>query len=160
MTPVNGSREYVSQRILTATPEELIRMLYEAATQAVDQALAALRAGDILKRGQAVTKASEILTELRVSLRREVDEQYSNTLSELYGYLQHQLMKAHAEQSEKVLLEVSRLLNTLLEGWVGMLAKGGPASAQHAAAGSGVNGWSPYASPSAEPIPRGRSWQL
>lgn len=119
----NRQKEYISNRVMTASPMELVRILYEASVQSVDEALAALHAGDILARGQAVNKAIEILAELRMSLRRDVQEEYSNTLSELYGYIQHQLIRAHAEQSESLLREVSRLLSTLLEGWSGAMEK-------------------------------------
>jgi flagellar biosynthetic protein FliS len=91
--------------------------------QSVHEAVRALHSGDILARGQAVNKAIEILAELRVSLRRDVEDQYSNTLAELYGYIQHQLIRAHAEQSESKLQEALRLLNTLLEGWSGAMEK-------------------------------------
>ena len=47
-------------------------MLYEGAMQSVQEAIAAHRLGDILARGNAVTKAVEIIGELRLSLRREV----------------------------------------------------------------------------------------
>ena len=59
--------------------------------QAVDEALAALHSGDILGRGNSVTKAVEIISELRLSLRREVHPAYCDTLGELYSYMQRQL---------------------------------------------------------------------
>jgi flagellar secretion chaperone FliS len=121
MTASNRKKEYVAQRVLSASPVELIYILYQSAVQAVDEAVIALQAGDILERGRAVTKAIEILSELQASLRRDVQEEYTNTLGELYGYMQQQLMRAHREKSETILLEVSRLLNTLLEGWTGAM---------------------------------------
>ena len=114
---LSGPNEYVAQRVLSATPTELVRILYEGAVQAVDQAMAALNTGDILGRGRAVTKAIEILSELRASLRHDVSQSYCNTLDELYGYMQRQLIRAHAERSESLLREVSRLLITLQDGW-------------------------------------------
>ncbi len=123
MTPSSRQKEYLSIRIATASPMELVRLLYEGAVQSVQEAIRALHSGDILSRGQAVNKAIEILAELRVSLRKDVAEQYSNTLGELYGYIQHQLIRAHAEQSESLLQEASRLLTTLLEGWAGAMEK-------------------------------------
>src|SRR5690349_10133133 len=100
MTSHKRQKEYISNRVMTASPMELVRILYEASVQSVDEALSALHSGDILARGEAVNKAIEILAELRMSLRRDVQEEYSNTLAELYGYIQHQLIRAHAEQSE------------------------------------------------------------
>ena len=110
MTPTNPHKEYLSSRVAAATPVELTRMLYEGAVQAVQEALTAQGAGDILTRGTAVTKAVEILGELRFSLRRDVAPQYCDTLSGLYGYLQNRLIQAHAEKSESMLQEVLQLI--------------------------------------------------
>jgi flagellar secretion chaperone FliS len=121
MSPSNPQKEYLANSVTAASPAELIRMLYEAAAEAVEQALEALGSGDILRRGNAVSKALEILSELRLSLRREVDPAYCDTLSGLYGYLQRQLIRAHADKSEGAFREVQRLLHTLLEGWVGAM---------------------------------------
>jgi flagellar protein FliS len=123
MTSSTRQKEYLAMRIATASPMELVCILYEGALQSVHDAIRALHSGDILARGQAINKAIEILAELRVSLRLDVQEQYSNTLAELYSYIQHQLIQAHAEQSESLLQEASRLLNTLLEGWSGAMEK-------------------------------------
>ena len=121
MASWNSQREYLANRVTAASPPELIRMLYETAVQAVDQALEALRSGDIVLRGNSVSKAVEILTELRVSLRREVNPEYCDTLGGLYSYLQRQLIRAHAEKSEGLFQEAARLLRTLLEGWIGAM---------------------------------------
>lgn len=121
MTPANPHKEYLASRVAAATPMELTRMLYEGAVESVKEAIAAHRAGDILARGNAVTKAVQILGELRVSLRRDVAPQYCDTLNGLYGYLQSRLIQGHAEKSESKLEEVLQLIQTLLEGWVGAM---------------------------------------
>jgi flagellar protein FliS len=100
---------------------ELTRMLYEGAMQAVHEAITAHRGGDILARGNAVTKTVQILGELRFSLRRDVAPQYCDTLSGLYGYLQNRLIQAHAEKSESMLQEVGALIQNLLDGWIGAM---------------------------------------
>ena len=122
MTPPNPHKEYIASRVAAATPVELTRMLFEGGVKAVEDAIAAHRSGDILARGNAVTKAVQILGELRFSLRRDVAPQYCDTLSGLYGYLQNRLIQAHAEQAEGMLREVLQLIQTLLEGWMGAMA--------------------------------------
>jgi flagellar protein FliS len=157
----HSKREYVAHRVLTASPVELIHILYQSAVQAVDEAVVALHAGDILSRGCAVTKAIEILSELRASLRRDVQEEYSNTLEELYDYMQRQLIRAHREQSEGLLLEVGRLLNTLLEGWAGTMHNTSLVNhLEPSAAIDQVSVSSPYLSQPASSGPDCRSWQF
>jgi len=169
MTPSDPHKEYISSRVAAATPMELTRMLYEGAVQAVREALTAHRAGDILARGNAVTKTVEILGELRFSLRRDVAPQYCDTLSGLYGYLQSRLIQAHAEKSESMLQEVMQLIQTLLDGWIGAMsnlnspdaaADKGVEFGSHEPAAPALSGASnPYSSkPGAEP--RNRSWQF
>ncbi|HXA68200.1 MAG TPA: flagellar export chaperone FliS [Bryobacteraceae bacterium] len=165
MTSSTRQKEYLAIRIETASPMELVRILYEGAVQSVEGAIRALHSGDILGRGQAINKAIEILAELRVSLRRDVEEQYSNTLAELYGYIQHQLIRAHAEQSESLLQEASRLLNTLLEGWSGAIEKSSGAqanggSSEISQAAEPVIAANPYSSSSPGPRLESRTWQL
>jgi flagellar secretion chaperone FliS len=171
MTPSDIRKEYLLSRVSAATPMELTRMLYEGAVQAVQEAISAHRAGDILKRGNAVTKVVEILGELRFALRRDVHPQYCDTLAGLYGYLQRRLIQAHAEKSESMLREVQGLIQTLLDGWIGAMdnlsekQNAEPEAAEAAASvtasagkASAVSASNPY---SPEPGgPQNRSWQF
>lgn len=166
MTPSDIRKEYLSSRVSSATPMELTRMLYEGALQSVQEAVTAHRAGDILARGNAVTKAVQILGELRFSLRREVNPQYCDTLAGLYGYIQRRLIQAHAEKSESMLREVQGLIQTLLEGWIGAMdnlsgeQKAGAEAAvatSTSASASGVSASSPYSSESGS---QNRSWEF
>jgi flagellar secretion chaperone FliS len=165
MPLANPHQEYLTQRVQSASPVELIRILYEAAVQAVDEAVRALQSGDILKRGRAVTKTIEILSELRIALRYDVQPEYCRTLAGLYSYMQSQLIRAHSEQSESLLLEVSRLLQTLLDGWTGAIENLSSAPQQNpvaavsvAAAAAGAP--NPYSAEPEGPLPLVRSWQL
>ena len=140
-------------------------MLYEAGVQAVDQALEGLRSGDIVLRGNSVSKAIEILSELRVSLRREVNPEYCDTLGGLYSYLQRQLIRAHAEKSESLFQEVARLLRTLLDGWTGAMEnlkadqeEGRAAELERTATPLSVP--APYSPEPAETKGPSRSWQF
>lgn len=151
MTPMNPHHEYRASRVAAATPMELTRMLFEGAVKAVQDAIAAHRAGDILARGNEITRAVQILGELRFSLRRDVAPQYCDTLSGLYGYLQTRLIQAHAEKSEPMLQEVLQLIQTLLDGWVGAMRNLGeldsaPAQDPQPEPVAAVNAASPYSS--------------
>jgi len=167
----NPQQEYIKHRVQTASPVELIRILYQAALQAMDEAVRALHSGDILARGRAVTKIIEILSELRIALRYDVQPEYCNTLAGLYGYMQTQVIRAHSEQSESPFQEVSRLLQTLLEGWNGAIDKlndklndelNGPPEDTHPLdkPTPAVSELNPYSAEEATALPSVRSWQL
>lgn len=119
---------YMTERVLTASPVELIRMLYEGALSSVDLAIEMFQANDIMARGRAITKAVDIIGELRASLRPGAG--FSSTLAELYGYMQQRLLEAHAARSVEQLREVSRLLRCLYEGWLGVMSKLSAAGAE------------------------------
>jgi flagellar secretion chaperone FliS len=172
MTPTNPHHEYLASRVAAATPVELTRMLFEGAVKAVEEAIEAYGAGDILARGNAVTKAVQILGELRFSLRRDVAPQYCDTLSGLYGYLQNRLIQAHAEKSESMLREVLKLIQALLDGWVGAMSNLNAAEAASPAEARapepepvGADSAHPYSSPyptAAAPAAESlnRSWEF
>jgi flagellar protein FliS len=119
--PVNPQTGYLADRVLTASPLELVRMLYEGGLSAVDLAIEMLRTNDIMARGKAITKAVDIIHELRASLRNRPQPEFASGLSELYGYMATRLLEAHARKSEPALIEVSRLLKCLYEGWLGVM---------------------------------------
>lgn len=161
---VNSEREYISQRVLTASPLELVCILYQTAIQAVDRSIEALHSGDIIERGRGVSKAIEVLAELQSSLRHDVQKEYSRTLAELYAYIRTQLMRAHAEQSLSQFQEVSRLLNTLAEGWAGAMqlesARGEMNDKNEDEPAAMFSAANPYSGHSPQPGSVSRSWQL
>ncbi len=108
---------YLESKILSADPLELIRILYQAALEAVAQARRCLAEGDIPGRSRQISRAHGILTELALSINHEAGGSLSRSLAELYDYMQRRLIEAHVQQSEQPLAEVAELLGTLLEGW-------------------------------------------
>jgi flagellar protein FliS len=116
---VNREKEYLLTRVRSASPLELVSILYETAIRSTEEALVYLRAGDILKRGEAVNKAVETISELQRSLRHDVQPEYSKNLAGLYIYMLRRLGEGHAGKSEAMFKEVAELLRTLQEGWNG-----------------------------------------
>lgn len=109
---------YLESRILSADGVELVRILYQAALESVEKARRHLREGDIAARSRAITRATAVIAELAVSLDHDAGGALSRNLLELYDYMQRRLLEANFCQSEPMLAEVSRLLATLLEGWM------------------------------------------
>ena len=95
----------------------LVIALYEGAIDASQQARRCLQSGDAFQRSKFITKAFRILTELMLSLDHEKGGSISDNLKQLYAYLQKRVLAAHTGKDEKPLLEVERLLTTMLEAW-------------------------------------------
>ncbi len=114
---------YIESRILSADPIELVRLLYQAAVDAVREARQHLADGEIMKRSRAVTKAGEIIRELATSLDHERGGEISRTLAGLYDYMQQRLLDANLRQNDAPMAEVIGLLTTLAEGWDGICGR-------------------------------------
>lgn len=104
-------------KILSANPMELVKLLYQAAIEAVQAARQHLTRGQIFERGRSVIKAVEILTELSGSLDHEKGGELSTRLAALYDYLQRILLDANFRQADDGLATAEMLLKTLNEAW-------------------------------------------
>jgi flagellar protein FliS len=112
--PINT---YDENRILSADRVELVRILYRAATQAVQDARKHMRAGAIAARSKEITKAQEIVLELATTLDSSQAPQLGERLLALYDYMQARLVEANTQQKDAPLAEVAGLLGTLQEAW-------------------------------------------
>lgn len=123
MVPGERYQAYIQNNLLGSHPLDLVTALYEGAIEATQDAARCLKTGDVWGRSKAVSKATNILTQLLVSLNHEKGGTLSRNLKRLYAYMQSRLIEAHANKSEKPLEEVERLLTTLLEAWRVVAAK-------------------------------------
>ncbi len=113
----NPYQAYTDGTIFSDSPLSLVVKLYQGAIDATRQAEKALQARDIPARSRAINKAISILSELLIALDFERGGEISQNLKRLYTYMQQQLLNAHFRQVAEPLVEVEKLLNTLLEGW-------------------------------------------
>src|SRR5881396_1327482 len=91
---------YEQNRILSASPVELVRILYTAAVRAVHNARENLLAGDIGGRSREISKAQLILIELATSVDPSKGKDVGERLLALYDYMQGRLVEANAEQKD------------------------------------------------------------
>lgn len=119
----NPEQVYLESRVYTATPEELIQILYETALDAIHRAIEAVEAGDITARARAITKASSCVMELAGSLNVEAGGEVGVRLAVLYEYLLHELLEANVHQRAASLRDCERVLRSLLEGWTAAIAQ-------------------------------------
>jgi flagellar protein FliS len=116
----NANDAYLENRVLSADPIELVRMLYQAADGAVRAARGHLAAGDIAARSNAIVRACDILAELTGSLDRDRGGEIADRLAQLYDYITRRLVEANTLQQDAPLAEALGLLGTLEEGWDGV----------------------------------------
>ena len=117
MTANNPYQAYTEGSVLSGHPLRLVVALYEGALDGTRQAISCLQSRDVWGRGKAINKVIAILSELLVSLDEEKGGEVAANLKRLYHYMQRRLIEAHARQAAPPLLEVEKLLETILEGW-------------------------------------------
>jgi len=108
---------YIENEILQADPIRLVQLLYRGAIEALGKARVHIEEADISARSRQITKTSEIINELTLSIDREKGGDLATNLVELYDYMQRRLQDANFRQDTEPLTEVERLLATLLEAW-------------------------------------------
>jgi flagellar secretion chaperone FliS len=113
----DARQAYLETRILTASPIEIVRLLYSSAIEAVESARQCVSNGDIRGRTRAINHALDILNELTSSLDPGRGGILALSLAELYDYMRRRLMDAQIQQAEPPLAEVAKLLNTILSAW-------------------------------------------
>ncbi len=106
----------------TADPHKLILMLFEGALLAVASASLHMKrnenAGDLARKGEAVSKAINIITNgLKASLDQEAGGELSARLAALYDYMGERLLQANLHNQPAILDEVSHLLAELKDAW-------------------------------------------
>jgi flagellar protein FliS len=107
-------------RAATASPHELILMLYDGGLAAIIEAKYQMQRRHILKKGQAITKAVAIVEELNASLNMEVGGALTSNLRSLYLYIMQRLLRANLENDMKILDEAHLLLANIRNGWAAM----------------------------------------
>jgi len=108
---------YFEMMVLSASPLELIRLLYRKAATGIQDAREHLRRGRIEERSAAINNVYAVLMELTSSLRAEEAPELAGRLKSLYGYMQLRLVEANLQQRDEPLDEVLGLLTTLAEAW-------------------------------------------
>ncbi len=108
---------YQEHKVLSASPIELVCLLYEGAIDGINDARRHLESGDILARGRSVARVQAIVAELVNSLNGEADRELAKRLTLLYDYVLQKLEDAHREQQSSPLAEAEQILRNLQEGW-------------------------------------------
>ena len=138
---MNWKSAYLESRILSASPMELVNILYEHAILEIEEARLSLVNGGIQARSRSISKATAIISELQSSLDHEAGGEIAANLARLYQYMRERLVAGNLEQSDSPLAEVSSLLASLGEAWrsIGTISSGNDASGPWSNSPAGYN---------------------
>jgi len=123
--------------VVSASPHQLIIMLYEGAELSVRMAIKYINERNLEKKSAAISKASTIILEgLRAALDTSKGGDIALQLDSLYAYMNQRLMLAHINNQTEPLEEVLGLLRELHEAWtqIGKEARSASATPTHSLA--------------------------
>ena len=103
--------------VKTASPVQLVVMLYDAAIHAIREAQEQIDRGEISGRARSINKSIQIISELQSSLNRAAGGQIAGSLDRLYDYMKATLFQAGVDQSKALLAETITLLESLRSAW-------------------------------------------
>lgn len=95
----------------------VLLMLYNAAIELLEEAKSSIERGDVLERGEHLSQAHTIISELLASLDMEVGGELARNLEALYIFMLDQIFTANLNNDVKPLNVVISLLRTLYRGW-------------------------------------------
>jgi flagellar protein FliS len=120
------AKAYQAQSILTASPGQLVLLMYDGALRFMAQARAAFALPEddftrIQKINTSLVRAQAILAELRANLDFASGGEIATNLDRLYDYHLRRLHEANMRKDESAVAEVEGLVRTLRDGWAEML---------------------------------------
>ncbi len=120
MSYANAAAAYRRNAVMTATPEKIIKLLYEGAISNLEKsrlALANPATTHSAEVGECLGKAFSIIGELRTALDKEKGGQIAENLDALYEFSMNQVSQANIARTSTEVESPLRVLRTLKEGW-------------------------------------------
>lgn len=108
---------YRESAVLTASPIQLVVMLYDGAGKFLRQAIAMYEHHEVVKAGNAIGRAQAIVEELFATLDVEQGGDLASRLQGIYVFCISEMGDARMEAKPDRLHEVARLLGELRESW-------------------------------------------
>lgn len=115
MPSSNVYAQYNNSKILTASPAELVLMLYEGAIKFCNIAETAIDQNDIAKAHNNIIKTQKIIDYLRQTL--DMKYPVAQDFERIYEYLSGRLVEANVKKDKEILEEVNMHLRSVRDTW-------------------------------------------
>ena len=122
MYNANGTNAYarvgVESAVMSASPHQLIVLLFDGAMSALVRARLFMEQGEIVAKGEALSKAINIIDNgLKAGLDNEQGGEIATNLSSLYDYMVRRLLQANLHNDSQAIEEVEGLLSDIADAW-------------------------------------------
>jgi flagellar protein FliS len=118
MNPHSAAETYRRQSIENAPPVKVVQLLYAGALRFLDQALASEPRDPAFTAG--LSRADEIVVELRLALDPSAAPELASSLCQLYLYVEERLAEASIERQHAPARVARDILARLQQGWLGL----------------------------------------
>ncbi|MCC6436875.1 MAG: flagellar export chaperone FliS [Acidimicrobiales bacterium] len=108
--------QYVKNRTATATPAQLVAMLFDGLIAALRRGADAQASGRRAEASEQLLKAQRIVTELRCSLNFDAG-QLARDLDRIYEFVWRQLVTANTTSDPLLVMRCVELVLPLREAW-------------------------------------------
>jgi len=113
---IQAYKQYQRTQAETATPGELVLMMYNGAIKFLGSARQSLDMQDLEATNRQLLRAQEIILELMISVDVNVGPVARN-LFDLYEFMHRHLVKANIKKDGQMIAEVEQLLRELVPAW-------------------------------------------
>ena len=116
MNPYARPQAYREASVMTASPEQLVVMLYDGAGRFLTQAEGAMLGGTWMQASEKLSRAEAIIDELLATLDMEAGE-IAERLQAIYVFCKTRLIEGRLERDPGRVEQVARLLAELRDAW-------------------------------------------
>jgi len=122
MYSASGTQAYakvgVESAVMSASNDQLITLLFDGALSALVRARLFLLEGNIVKKGESLSKAINIIDNgLKLGLEETSEDDLTRNLASLYRYMVHRLLRANIDNDADGIEEVEALLRNIADAW-------------------------------------------
>ncbi|QDX29670.1 flagellar export chaperone FliS [Dickeya poaceiphila] len=108
----------VESAVMSASPHQLIVMLFDGAKSALIRARILLEQNDVVGKGNALSKAIDLISNgLKLGLDMEKGGELAENLADLYDYMVRRLLHANINNDLQAIIEVESLLDNIADAW-------------------------------------------
>lgn len=107
----------VSSAVLDADPHRLVALMFTGVRERLQRAAACIDAGNVARKGQAISEASTIIGHLSASLNLEAGGEIAENLLALYEYMQRRMLEANLHNDAAALVECDGLIGDIQSAW-------------------------------------------
>lgn len=112
------TQKYQQNQILSASPEQILVMLYDGAIRFTRQAMIGIEDGRASVKVEGVSRAMAIITEFANTLDHEIGGEIAANLDGLYSFMIRELTQANINDDMEKLKVVEGLLVDLRQTWI------------------------------------------